>query len=774
MPTQAHYSPLETLLLFQHLYAFGIDPPVFARIADKLKADPLVTSASAYDATRLSPNALEEYFVRILQDEATQSTSDPEATNGSSSQNPRKRKAPSPTLPSIQQAKDNAGLLPQLIIKLYARYREQVVAEIREEEKIYDRLKEEVAEIERGEWDAQLQKQLEERKAALQIQQPNGNTRATPTPQTIRHSERLTQLEPGRPTNHGLQRTPSPTSTNIELPKTVPRHPPPQVIIQKASQNAVAISPQPPYRTATPGQAHPPYTRSGDRSASPLVPVIQGPKAGQQTNLAPGVRAQRTQSPRGISQGPATPRLPVSQQSQPQSPASGVESPIPSKPNQQPVSTATLYPSQRGGVMLQPFQVSPQVPTSVTRLQAAHQQATTPIQGRTALSPRTATPAPSTPVAELSRPRPVPNPLILTMVQGLSKIKTPPISPARWKNTPPTRPLNAPPSPKQPRSVSPVSDQPASPEQAVPKTRRQKQEQAAAALEQTAPSTRATRGSSRRTRGASTTSSVIGSSVRGRTRSQSVVSHVSADESASKRVKNEPPSTPMDTASDAVDDTPMPAPPRRGPSTRNKRKRSLTAASETSEVARAITEEAPEFAPKSSVLAVRNFSRLSTTIMNDIASHKHASTFSVPVRDKIAKGYSDMILVRTDLKSIKTAIGAGARAINAATESDSQSSASNASALILPWSDELVPPKGIVNSAQLEREVMRMFANAVMFNPGEDGVVADAREMFGDAEVKLVNFREAEKGAETGVRESTGALEDENQSAPGAKKRKMG
>src|SRR5207248_6276649 len=36
---------------------------------------------------------------------------------------------------------------------------------------------------------------------------------------------------------------------------------------------------------------------------------------------------------------------------------------------------------------------------------------------------------------------------------------------------------------------------------------------------------------------------------------------------------------------------------------------------------------------------------------------------------------------------------------------------------MLPISSDLVPPKGIVNSAQLEKELMRMFANAVMFNP---------------------------------------------------------
>lgn len=136
-----------------------------------------------------------------------------------------------------------------------------------------------------------------------------------------------------------------------------------------------------------------------------------------------------------------------------------------------------------------------------------------------------------------------------------------------------------------------------------------------------------------------------------------------------------------------------------------------------------------------------------------------------------------MIRQPTDLKTIKTAIQAGARAINAAAESDPNSAAaatSNASAFLLPWSEELVPPKAIVNSAQLEREVMRVFANAVMFNPGEEGVVADAREMFADAEVKLVNFREAEKGAEMGVREREKEREGSGAGASGAPERRVG
>lgn len=36
---------------------------------------------------------------------------------------------------------------------------------------------------------------------------------------------------------------------------------------------------------------------------------------------------------------------------------------------------------------------------------------------------------------------------------------------------------------------------------------------------------------------------------------------------------------------------------------------------------------------------------------------------------------------------------------------------------LIKANEDLIPPKGIVNSAQLEMELVRMFANAVMFNP---------------------------------------------------------
>lgn len=154
--------------------------------------------------------------------------------------------------------------------------------------------------------------------------------------------------------------------------------------------------------------------------------------------------------------------------------------------------------------------------------------------------------------------------------------------------------------------------------------------------------------------------------------------------------------------------------------------------------------------------------------------------FARPLTERDAPGYKDLIYRPQDLKSIKTAITAGNRALIAANSSGENN-------VELPASPDIVPPKGIVNSAQLEKELMRMFANAIMFNPdlkrgvgawfenkgarhiarrieddeadelGDDheeereeeqqedgGVVGDTREMYEAVERSVENWRAAE------------------------------
>ncbi|KAL8834436.1 MAG: hypothetical protein Q9170_003758 [Blastenia crenularia] len=207
---------------------------------------------------------------------------------------------------------------------------------------------------------------------------------------------------------------------------------------------------------------------------------------------------------------------------------------------------------------------------------------------------------------------------------------------------------------------------------------------------------------------------------------------------------------------------------------------------------------------KTHILASRNLPRTSATLINDITAHKLASIFAKPLTEREAPGYHSLIYRPQDLKSIKQAITMGNRALAAIVEQERDADGNDKAIIRVAgasesdmrvWvkkNEDVVPPKGIVNSAQLEREIMRVFANAVMFNPDPDrgfgpasrtrarrkerhvpvhlakdedeeeegdgdedgreeeegGVVKDTREMFEDVERVVAEWRAAEKAAE--------------------------
>lgn len=174
--------------------------------------------------------------------------------------------------------------------------------------------------------------------------------------------------------------------------------------------------------------------------------------------------------------------------------------------------------------------------------------------------------------------------------------------------------------------------------------------------------------------------------------------------------------------------------------------------------------------------------------MNDILAHKVGNMFSKPLTDREAPGYKNLVYRPQDIKSIKAGITAGSKALLKAVESMGEDA--SCSNVWVPETPDVTPPRGIVNSAQLEKELMRMFANAVMFNPdvpskrsfgpafrtrqrtmergavysededqGEEevskgkqdvSVVKDTREMFEAVEKKVAEWRSAESAAEEG------------------------
>lgn len=173
------------------------------------------------------------------------------------------------------------------------------------------------------------------------------------------------------------------------------------------------------------------------------------------------------------------------------------------------------------------------------------------------------------------------------------------------------------------------------------------------------------------------------------------------------------------------------------------------------------------------VLWTRAFPKISASALESISGHRNASTFANPVKERDAPGYKDLILRPQDLKSIRTAITAGHKAAAAVAAAQVSPNDQGHSSAWLPISEDLIPPKGIINYAQFEKELMRMFANAIMFNPDpdrgfgnafgnkrkehergavyeidENSLVKDTRAMFMDVEKDIGALRSAERRSE--------------------------
>ena len=174
--------------------------------------------------------------------------------------------------------------------------------------------------------------------------------------------------------------------------------------------------------------------------------------------------------------------------------------------------------------------------------------------------------------------------------------------------------------------------------------------------------------------------------------------------------------------------------------------------------------------PLSHVLWTRGFTKVSSSALDQISSHRDANMFATGVREKDAPNYRQIVLQPQDITSIRSAIKQGNKAAIQAASS-LPGGDPGAASVWLPFSEDLVPPKGIINSAQLERELVHMFCNAIMYHtdpdrgPGasfmkrsqdeeeevvgyhvdENGVVKNTRSMFVEVEKLLGDLRSAEK-----------------------------
>ncbi|KAI1496415.1 hypothetical protein F5X99DRAFT_400583 [Biscogniauxia marginata] len=334
------YTPLESLFLFQLLSRYGFVSGSFHRISEELKSTPLVFEQDGYDAGRLSPESLQELALQLVREEQRREAEANADKNGAGlSPNSRKRKIASPPLPSLKEAQEQPEKLPILVDRLYSRFRENIVREIREDERQIEVLQRDIGDIERA---IALEKRVDSNKNGTPIvseprpARPNGQTAPAPTP------------------------TPVPVPTPVPIPPKVqdpgrraeqpptPQPPPDRRVIQP-SPSPLPPASRPPGDTRQPT----PDRRSQEpgRPSNGATSVLQHPQAVQGYGPRPPSATTQPpttdglQRPEGLQKG----RSPApGQPNQPQTPALKWEPPYqPPHPSSHQPPHQTPVPSPR-------------------------------------------------------------------------------------------------------------------------------------------------------------------------------------------------------------------------------------------------------------------------------------------------------------------------------------------------------------------------------------------------------------------------------------------
>lgn len=789
MPPLSTYTSFESLLFFQSLATSDSRPTSFGSISTLLRNNQLVRENVDFDADRLTPEALEDLYATLMRDGFTHDGAllvNGRPAGSSSPPNLKKRKISSPRPDGLTGGFTHATLVPELVAHLYAKYRDLVTREIRDDEKKYTEIRAELERLQQEDdksaaaaaatftpvkpvpiegKDAVLKEETPHPNVQDQTGQPLATTiplaqdKAKPEPQHIAINVPPTRNEPPKthpapPMTQAQTPTPKPQDIAGQAPQPQPTttHPLPKPSIQPPI--APSIQKAPPTTPAAPRvtPAHPSQIAPRANPVAP-TPIVTG-KAGP---LAPA--SQRTPAQPSFQQwqldpSPHSPYPVVSPGAATQAAQATTKRPVP------PLSTNPPLPGSQAQTPLQPH--VPQTPSAIPS--TVH----TPVPiGRPRVSQTPSATFPSFSESRASHPR------LSIDTQGSS---TP------WKRTPRPRVSRSPSSPPRPRpeDVSPISERDQSPVDAMemsPPPRINLGQRA-----QSAEDKRPRRGqpdakpapvikteklaSIRRTRAVSSGSS--------RSRGRSMTSRDGSAAPSEDTLRESRATGRRKGAAAAVDEgTPKP---------RTKRKRGASEAVELEPHPADI----PRFDTTQYVMATRNFHRTAAPIMNDVATHKLASIFAKPISERDAPGYHDLIYRPSDLKTIKSAIHQGSKAVATAGESASTPAGdgespvpggtpSKSGVLMLQKNEDFIPPKGVVNSAQLEKELIRMFANAIMFNPipqrgfgpafpmssdrgsrestqlgdsDEGGIIQDSLEMFEDVQQAVTRWRAAERTAD--------------------------
>ncbi|KAH7180751.1 WD domain-containing protein [Fusarium sp. MPI-SDFR-AT-0072] len=909
MNQPAFHTPLESLLLFQSLVAQGFDNGVFARISEQLINNALIKEGSTYDPARLRPDALQHLFLRLLGDELRGEHEKAATDDPTTSPNSRKRKLGSPPLPTLKEIYEHVDKIPLLMDRLYARYKDNTVAQIREDERSFETSQKEIQAMERFERERRARVASQNGTPVLAARDqkssvaPNGSTSspamATSSAAPVRRgpTQQTPVIPPKPPVPHNTQPTvapPSdmPTGTASIRPSTSPTPPnsngsvlqPPAGVPQTAPR--LLQAPQPLKQGPAPRPENGAKLKDGNAAPGAAL-KWEKPYQPPQTATPP---PRQVQSP--VAQGPTAPPPAQQQQHLQQHPQQHPQQPqsLPQQHQQKPRPNSAkpgLAPPQHAGQLAPPLQPAPPRPVAESpggQAPHARPSSTTPVphprpiqppQGQTQQVRQivAGSPAPLTASAGSIAPpqqrwplgyqpqppqhgspvsSPVPSASKADKAQSSQYANQPPRpgvlghiirqalnTPVKKLGVPsaPHTPISATPThvthgfgtkwaphstPSTPgpshMSVAPQSPafEPVSPPQkpatlpssagSTPRPLRKQAPKAASKLEQTV--SKSARGRSARAGQKARAVSSTPSLTRSR-RSQSILSHT--DEPATQtsesvpKIKDED-ATPRPTedtgdttADESVPGRPQIMTPGSVSSRLHKRKRQITPVNPPPETTQ--------------VLWTRGFTKVSSSALDQISSHRDANMFATRLREKDAPNYRQIVLQPQDITSIRSAIKHGNKAAVQAAASLPGGDPGTAH-VWLPISDELVPPKGIINSAQLERELVHMFCNAIMYNadpdrgPGpcfmkrsqdeeeeevvgyrldENGVVKNTRSMFVEVEKLLGDLRSAEKERSapppSAVRpasvatpaEETGDDEDEGERETGtAKRRRIG
>ncbi|KAJ4857579.1 hypothetical protein T069G_08476 [Trichoderma breve] len=817
MNQPAAYTPLESLFLFQSLLSHGVDSGAFARISELLKGNALIKSGDTYDAARLAPEALQQLFLRLLRDELKGDAERAEGGaaaggDGLGSPGSRKRKLGSPPLPTLKEIYENIDRIPAIVNRLYARYREHTVGLIREDERRFATLQREIQLLERSEKE-RLAKVAASQNVTptLAPRDPRAAAATTTTPTST------VPIPSPMPPSNGT--TPSPAKTpaapagirkgptpNTPVP---PPKPPisgvaaPKVTLPTQLAPAGIPTPQPTSQVLQPPTQQPPKQILSPRpeAAGPQPPTAPGAAPAQAGSLkwekpyqppqtTPGNAAlQKAPPPQQQQQPPPSQQQWQRQPPQPQ--------PQPQQQQQQPGPPRPTGPGATQQPQLHPQQQQAQQGQQTT---PQHQHIQRAVQAQPSLlaqkfqhipriqTPRaiaSATPAKTSPSITAAG-SPIPNkgtpgavatqrwqPGAPSAQQGARAM--PSASPTAKPRLSPASPAPRTPAPSSPVSLKrgfgtkwashstpstpgPITSEPESPAYEPVSPPLPRPAVAKDLAVKAVPKLAASKPTAKRSRGPSATPSATGTR-----RSQSVISQtdeLSLDHSVTKVKKEVATPRLREETGDTTADESMPG-----------RGLMATPSSMTRAPKRKRQDTPTDLqGPPTHVLWTRGFTKVSSSALDQISSHRDANMFATALREKDAPNYRQIVLQPQDITSIRSAIKAGNKAALQAAANLPGGDPGTAS-VWLPISDDLVPPRGIINSAHLERELVHMFCNAIMYNPDpdrgpgpafmrrsqsdeeevvgyrldENGVVKNTQSMFLEVEKLLGDLRAAEK-----------------------------